>query len=49
MKMPDLGGMKMPGLGDMTSAKWVKWGDDKRFILIGFIGDKVMLKQQQGL
>ena len=34
-----------------SGVKWVKWGDDKKWIKIGFRGDRVEpgTKQQQGL
>jgi hypothetical protein len=31
------------------SAKWVKWGTDKKFILVGFLNDKVLWKTSKGL
>jgi hypothetical protein len=34
-----------------SSTKWVKWGDDKKYIRIGFMGDRVQqgMIQQAGL
>jgi hypothetical protein len=34
---------------DLASGKYVKWGDDTKFILVVFVGDKLVLKHAQGL
>jgi hypothetical protein len=41
----DVGGM----VKNMMNQKVIKWGDDKKFIVVVFIGDKVVAKNQQGL
>ncbi len=43
----DLGSVSRPASGP----KWVKWGDDKKYIRVGFVGDRVGkgMIQQQGL
>ncbi len=43
----DLGSISRPA----SREKWVRWGDDKKWIRIGFVGDQVAkgMIQQQGL
>jgi len=47
---PDLPAVPgVAGPDGKMSAKWMKWGDDKRHILIGFVNDKVAFKTSRGL
>jgi hypothetical protein len=42
----------MPGMvnpADLLSAKWIKWGDEKKYILLAFTRDKVVWKSSEGL
>jgi hypothetical protein len=43
----DLQSVQRPASGP----KWLKWGDDSKWIKVGFVGDRVgkEMKQQQGL
>jgi hypothetical protein len=34
---------------DPSSLRWVQWGDDQRYVIVGFAGDRVVIKQSKGL
>jgi hypothetical protein len=50
-KAPDPNAPTMPGVPpiDFSKSKFVKWGDDQKFIVVMCQGDQVLMKQSKGL